>query len=77
MNQMIRILLADDHAVVREGLRGLLEQQSDMRVIAEAGDGAAALELLMSERPDVIVLDMKMPGPTAVETIARGQAPAP
>jgi len=73
MNQMIRILLADDHAVVREGLRGLLEQQSDMRVIAEAGDGAAALELLMSERPDVIVLDMKMPGPTAVETIAEAK----
>jgi DNA-binding NarL/FixJ family response regulator len=73
MNQMIRILLADDHAVVREGLRGLLEQQSDMRVIAEAGDGATALELLMSERPDVIVLDMKMPGPTAVETIAEAK----
>ncbi len=73
MNQMIRILLADDHAVVREGLRGLLEQQSDMRVIAEAGDGAAALELLMSERPDVIVLDMKMPGPSAVETIGEAK----
>jgi DNA-binding NarL/FixJ family response regulator len=73
MNQMIRILLVDDHAVVREGLRGLLEQQSDMRVIAEAGDGAAALELLMSERPDVIVLDMKMPGPSAVETIAEAK----
>jgi DNA-binding NarL/FixJ family response regulator len=73
MNQMIRILLADDHAVVREGLRGLLEQQSDMRVIAEAGDGAVALELLMSERPDVIVLDMKMPGPSAVETIAEAK----
>jgi DNA-binding NarL/FixJ family response regulator len=73
MNQMIRILLADDHAVVREGLRGLLEQQSDMRVIAEAGDGTAALELLVSERPDVIVLDMKMPGPSAVETIAQAR----
>lgn len=73
MNQMIRILLVDDHAVVREGLRGLLEQQSDMRVIAEAGDGAVALELLMSERPDVIVLDMKMPGPSAVETIAEAK----
>ncbi|MBC7990683.1 MAG: response regulator transcription factor [Luteimonas sp.] len=70
---MIRILLADDHAVVREGLRGLLEQQSDMRVIAEAGDGAVALELLMSERPDVIVLDMKMPGPSAVETIGEAK----
>jgi DNA-binding NarL/FixJ family response regulator len=70
MNDTIRILLADDHAVVREGLRGLLEQQPDMKVVAEAGDGPTALRLLPLETPDVIVLDMKMPGATAVETIA-------
>jgi len=70
MNQIIRILLADDHAVVREGLRGLLEQQADMTIVAEAGDGPTALRQLVTETPDVIVLDMKMPGPTAVETIA-------
>ena len=69
-NNTIRILLADDHAVVREGLRGLLEQQPDMKVVAEAGDGPTALRLLPLETPDVIVLDMKMPGATAVETIA-------
>ncbi|WP_310093748.1 response regulator transcription factor [Pseudoxanthomonas sacheonensis] len=66
---MIRILLADDHAVVREGLRALLEQQPDMRVVAEASDGPTALRMVVGETPDVIVLDMKMPGATAVETI--------
>ena len=69
MSEVIRILLADDHAVVREGLRALLEQQPDMRVVAEASDGPTALRLVAGETPDVIVLDMKMPGATAVETI--------
>jgi DNA-binding NarL/FixJ family response regulator len=70
MNDMIRILLADDHAVVREGLRYLLEQEPDMQVVAEASDGATALRLLPVETPDVIVLDMKMPGAGPVDTIA-------
>lgn len=70
MNKTIKILLADDHAVVREGLRGLLEQQEDMEVVAEAGDGPTTLQLVPLEGPDVIVLDMKMPGLGAVETIA-------
>lgn len=68
--QPIRILLVDDHAVVREGLRGLLDQQESMEVVGEADDGLAALEHLASDKPDVVVLDMKMPGPSAVETIA-------
>lgn len=70
MSDVIRILLADDHAVVREGLRALLEQQPDLRIVAEASDGPGALRLVASEMPDVIVLDMKMPGASAVETIA-------
>lgn len=69
MSEVIRILLADDHAVVREGLRALLEQQPDMRVVAEASDGPTALRMVVGETPDVIVLDMKMPGASAVETI--------
>jgi DNA-binding NarL/FixJ family response regulator len=69
MNNIIRILLADDHAVVREGLRYLLEQEADMQIVAEASDGAAVLRLLSAEAPDVIVLDMKMPGAGAVDTI--------
>ncbi len=68
--QPIRILLVDDHAVVREGLRGLLEQQESMQVVGEADDGLSALDHLASDTPDVVVLDMKMPGPSAVETIA-------
>lgn len=66
----IRILLVDDHAVVREGLRALLEQQESMQVVGEVGDGLAALDHLAADAPDVVVLDMKMPGPTAVDTIA-------
>lgn len=69
MSEVIRILLADDHAVVREGLRALLEQQPDLLIVAEASDGSATLRSVMSETPDVVVLDMKMPGATAVETI--------
>lgn len=69
MSETIRILLADDHAVVREGLRALLEQQPDMRIVGEAGDGPTALRMVLGETPDVVVLDMKMPGASAVETI--------
>jgi two-component system, NarL family, response regulator DevR len=66
----IRILLVDDHAIVREGLRALLEQQPDMEVVGEARDGNAAVRYLAADAPDVVVVDMKMPGPGAVETIA-------
>jgi DNA-binding NarL/FixJ family response regulator len=66
----IRILLVDDHAVVREGVRALLEQQSDMRIVAEAGNGADALDQLQAIAPDVVVLDMKMPGMPSIEAIA-------
>ena len=74
----IRILLVDDHAVVREGLRALLEQQPDMEVVGEAQDGDAAVRHVAADAPDVVVLDMKMPGPGAVETIAaiRSSQPA-
>lgn len=66
----IRILLVDDHAVVREGIRALLEEQPDMRIVGEAGNGDDALLQLAAIAPDVIVLDMKMPGMPAVQTIA-------
>jgi DNA-binding NarL/FixJ family response regulator len=57
----IRILLADDHTVMRAGLRLLLERQPDMVVVAEAADGRQALELLETETPDVAVVDIAMP----------------
>ncbi|MEL1265719.1 response regulator transcription factor [Pseudoxanthomonas putridarboris] len=73
----IRILLADDHAVVREGLRALLEQQPDIEIVAEAGNGETALQLLKIHAPDVIILDMKMPGLTVVETITAAKRQCP
>ncbi len=60
---MIRIVLADDHAVVREGFRQLLASEPDFAIIGEAGDGPAAIELVKRLRPDVLILDMVMPWP--------------
>lgn len=58
----IRVLLADDHAVVREGLKSLIDGQSGMEVIAEAADGHEAVELTQRCDPDVVVVDISMPG---------------
>ena len=63
----IRILLADDHAVVRAGIRQFLEQAEDMCVIAEADDGDAAKSLIAEHLPDVAVLDIQMPKATGIE----------
>jgi DNA-binding NarL/FixJ family response regulator len=57
----MRVLIADDHGIVRSGLRMLLEQQPGIEVVAEAADGAEALELALSELPDLAILDVKMP----------------
>jgi len=58
---VIRVLLADDHAIVREGLRALLAREADMQVVAEAGDGREALRLARETRPDVAAMDLSMP----------------
>lgn len=68
---MIRILLADDHPIVREGLRAVLETQSDFEVIAEAADGEEAQRLALKLQPDIILLDLEMPILDGVETIRR------
>jgi two-component system response regulator NreC len=67
----ITIVLADDHRVVRSGLRLLLEGEDGMHVIGEAGDAAAALRTVEARRPHVLVLDLNMPGPPSLEAIPR------
>lgn len=60
---MIRVLVADDHAVVREGLRRILEEHADLKVVAEAATGGELMETLAGSPADVLVLDISMPGP--------------
>jgi DNA-binding NarL/FixJ family response regulator len=62
-----KILVVDDHSIVRRGIRSLLETQADMEVCAEAADGAAAMELVVKERPDLVVLDLTMPEKNGLE----------
>ncbi len=70
-SKIIRVLLADDHAVVRKGIREFLEQDESLRVIAEASDGAEALELIAREPPDVVVFDIQMPRLNGLEATRR------
>jgi len=67
--EQIRIVLADDHAVVRSGLRLLLERESDLEVVAEAGDVESALRYVRGHHPDVLILDLNMPGRSSLDAI--------
>jgi DNA-binding NarL/FixJ family response regulator len=67
MSETIKVLLADDHAVVRAGIRQFLDQASDITVIAEADDGDMARTLINQHRPDVAVLDIQMPGASGID----------
>ncbi|MDO8187441.1 response regulator transcription factor [Conexibacter sp. JD483] len=71
------MVLADDHAVVRSGLRLLLESDSQIAVVAEAGDMTAADAAVRSQRPDVLVLDLHMPGEASLPAIPRLRADCP
>lgn len=64
---LIRVLLADDHAIVRAGIRQLLEHSGDIQIVAEASDGVAAQALIQQHRPDVAVLDIQMPEASGIE----------
>jgi two-component system invasion response regulator UvrY len=68
---IIRIMLVDDHAIVRAGFRRLLEQRSDFRVVAEAADAERAYALYVEHEPDVVVMDLSMPGVSGLDTIRR------
>jgi two-component system, NarL family, response regulator NreC len=68
---LIRILLADDHTVVRDGLRALLEKQVDMTVVAEAADGRESVRLAEEHSPDVVVMDIAMPNMNGIEATRR------
>ena len=75
----ISVLIADDHPVVRQGLRVLLEVQDDIEVIGEASDGAEAASMAAELRPDVMLLDLKMPGmrgPEVIEDLTARRIPA-
>jgi DNA-binding NarL/FixJ family response regulator len=65
------IMLVDDHAVVREGYRSVLEKQPGLRVVAEAADGAEAYRLFKSSAPDLVIMDLSMPGIGGIEAIRR------
>lgn len=68
---MIRVLLADDQALVRAGFRALLEAEPDLEVVGEAGDGAQAVRLAGQTRPDLILMDIRMPGTDGLEATRR------
>ena len=74
---MIRVVIADDHGIVRSGLRMLIERQTDMDVVAEADDGLGALRASQEERPDVAVLDVSMPRMTGVQAAREVRAHCP
>ena len=71
---MIRVVIADDHHLIRQGLRDLLEKESDIRVVAEAKDGREVLETVRRVRTDVIVMDVEMPDINGIEATRRIRA---
>ena len=71
MMESAAIMFVDDHAIVREGYRSLLQKQPRLKVVAEAGDGAEAYRLFKQTRPDLVIMDLAMPGFGGIEAIRR------
>ncbi|PKA99854.1 LuxR family two component transcriptional regulator [Flavobacteriaceae bacterium MAR_2009_75] len=69
MNQTTSIVLVDDHSLVRDGIRALLESESDLEVIGEGSDGKEALELVKNKQPDLLIIDIRMPKMTGIEAV--------
>lgn len=74
MQRKIRILIVDDHSMVRMGIAGLLSLEADMEVVAEAEDMEQAVAAFTGDRPDVVLMDVRMPGGSGLEAIARIRA---
>ncbi len=74
---LIRVVIGEDHALVREGTSGILQQQPDIAVVGDAGDGAGAIELAVSLKPDVALLDIRMPGVGGIEAARQIREQAP
>lgn len=74
---MIRILIAEDHMIARVGVKTILNTQPDMTVVAEAANGAQAVELHREHRPDITLMDMRMPGTSGLEAIVAIRAESP
>ena len=77
MSKTIRVLLADDHPALRAGIRTIMEKAPDIQVVGEAEDGTEAQQLTADLRPQVLLLDLRMPGPRPVETVAWVRAHCP
>lgn len=73
----IRILLADDHGITREGLKALLEQKEDLEVVAQAEDGRMAVKLARQHRPDVVIMDIRMPALNGADATRKIRAELP
>jgi DNA-binding NarL/FixJ family response regulator len=71
VQQKIRVLIVDDHRIVRVGLRAIIDAEADMEVVAEAGDGAEALAAFDAHRPDIVLLDLRLPGMSGPEIITK------
>ena len=67
----LRLMLVDDHEIVREGLRTLLEQEEDLEVVGEAEDGESAVRMAAERHPDVVLMDVMMPGMGGIEATRR------
>lgn len=76
-SRLLRVLVADDHPVVRHGLVALIDHQADMCVVAEAGNGREAVEQYAAQQPDVVLMDLRMPELDGVEAITAIRAASP